>query len=142
MKSKKGDINIFMASAVALFVLLVLFLIFVFSLQPIIVNSKIHQVTRQALLKMETDGGITSDTRQKIINNMDFKGFDQQYLTIEPATDITDSTKAGYGDEIYLEITYTYKYYTLELKGITGVERVQEQKIIKSELRTTSKSAN
>lgn len=138
---KKGDINIFAASLVAIFVILSIFIMMLINIQPVVFNARMNLVARQAMLKIETDGGITSQTRQKIIESLNFDGFSASNLTIEPTINITNSTKAGYGDEVYLKLTYNYKYNDIQLIGLTGLKKVQETEPLTVKISSTSKNA-
>jgi hypothetical protein len=64
-KRKKGFVETMLGSLIAIFVLLVVTFTAIVDIKPFYINLQLHQVDRQASLRMETDGGLTEDTRRK-----------------------------------------------------------------------------
>lgn len=109
-------------------------------LKQIVIKYDLYSVARMAILRIETDGGVTSDTRQKIINGLDFEGYDPSKLTIDPAEDVTNATKAAYGEKVNIDLSYDYVHEEYEFSGFNIVS-VLVTDTIKAHLATTSKNA-
>lgn len=138
---KKGELSVFTTTIIGFFVITTIFVSLTLSLQPVLMKIKIHQIGRQALLRMEIDGGITSTTRQRIIDNMNVPGFDPANLTIEPTENITDTIKANYGEQVHLKITYKFIYDDIQLVGLTEISKVPSEAIITFDKSITSTNA-
>lgn len=119
-KKKKGVSEVFLGTLVSIFILLSVTFVAIFDLQPFFINLRLHSVNRQAVLRMETDGGLSDKTKQYIIKSLsDVQGFDSSKLIIS-ASNISDDTNfANYGDTLKLSITYNYTAKKHHLIGWT-----------------------
>jgi hypothetical protein len=129
-KRKKGFVETMLGSLIAIFVLLVVTFTAIVDIKPFYINLQLHQVDRQASLRMETDGGLTEDTRQYIVDSMSkMNGFDADKLEIKASNTAenhspnpTDDTNfANYGEPISLTLTYNYTPRKHHLVGWTQV---------------------
>ncbi|MCF8010889.1 MAG: hypothetical protein K9L17_08260 [Clostridiales bacterium] len=104
IKDKRGT-----GEAVSFLGVVLLIMLIVFNLLPPVITTinyyKLSQIQREALLKMEVQGGMTSAINQEIINQLDNKGFDASKVTINATNAPVD-----YGNEVNLEIDYQYTY--------------------------------
>ncbi|OAA90746.1 hypothetical protein [Clostridium ljungdahlii] len=129
-KKKKGVTETMLGSLIAIFVVLVVTFTAVVDLQTFYINLQLHQVDRQASLRMETDGGLTEDTKQYIIDSLSkMKGFDASRLKIKASNTADnhspnptdDKNYANYGEPISLALTYNYTPTKHHLIGWTQV---------------------
>lgn len=109
-------------------------------IKPVIIHFDLNSVARGAILKMETDGGITEATRQGIIHGLNFDGYDPSKLTIKPEEDVTDSSKAVYGSNVSIDMTYMYTHKEYSFSGFDIVS-TEVTEPIHVHMSTTSKNA-
>lgn len=114
VKNKKGSAEIIAFLLILPFLLIPLFN----SLQNYIALNRsdaLKQVTRLAILRAETDGGLTPDDVTEIMNTLKMKGFDTSKVHI-------DYTPApvNYGDEVSVRIQYNTQItsFTIGLGGL------------------------
>ncbi|WP_147566156.1 hypothetical protein [Clostridium tyrobutyricum] len=119
-KKKKGVSEVFLGTMVCIFVLLSVIFVAIFDLQPFFINLRLHSVNRQAVLRMETDGGLSDKTKQYITKSLsDMQGFDSSKLIISASNISDDNNFANYGDTLKLSITYNYTAKKHHLIGWT-----------------------
>lgn len=133
--------NAFIATIVALFILLAVVFALVIQLKPLTIYSNLKEVGRMAILKMESDGGITSDTRNMITNTLNFDGYNKDYLIISPSTDVTSSTIPDYGSKLTLDLIYAYHYKFYSMAHLFEIDSVEKTMNITVHISTTSKKA-
>jgi len=107
------------------FVLVLPFLILpiantVYMLTSLVHYDTIRQASRDALLRMEIEGGLTSDGLYTLEGYLQSKGLDMDKVHIDYTPYPTE-----YGDEVRIRISYEYtkKRYTI---GLGGIRRVDE----------------
>ncbi|MCH4200933.1 MAG: hypothetical protein LKF87_11250 [Clostridium tyrobutyricum] len=119
-KKKKGVSEVLLGTMVCIFVLLSVIFVAIFDLQPFFINLRLHSVNRQAVLRMETDGGLSDKTKQYITKSLsDMQGFDSSKLIISASNISDDNNFANYGDTLKLSITYNYTAKKHHLIGWT-----------------------
>lgn len=107
------------------FVLVLPFLILpiantVYMLTNLVNYDTIRQASRDALLRMEIEGGLTSDALYSLEAYLQSKGLDMARVHIDYTP-----YPVEYGDEVRIRISYGYvkKRYTI---GLGGIRRVDE----------------
>ena len=130
----------YIGTLIGFFLFISIFMLMITEIKPVIIHFDLNSAARGAILKIETDGGITSETRQNIINGLNFDSYDPSKLTIEPEQDVTGSTKASYGANISIDLTYKY---THKEYGFSGFDIVSTEvtEPIHVHMSTTSKNA-
>lgn len=121
-RRKKGFISTAMGTLIGVFIITVITFVMIIDLKPFFINLQLHQVARQASLRMETDGGMTQTTRNYIVNSFsNMSGFKESNLKITPSSTADDTNYTNYGDPISLTLTYSYTPKRYHLVGWTQV---------------------
>lgn len=119
LKSERGSAEILGLIFVLPFLLLPIFNT-VYSFVDMNKYDIIKQVSRDALLRMEIEGGLTQDGYYGIMSYLESKGFNVNNVHV-------DYTPAPvqYGDEVDIKITYNYvsRRFTF---GMGGIKRVDQ----------------
>lgn len=94
----------------------------------------LKQVTREALLRMEITGGLTSKDYDRVLNFLEEKNFDLNMVDINYTP-----YPVNFGDTVAFQINYTYEQirYSLGLSGI--IKTVTEEVMTYGPVQTTSK---
>ena len=131
---------IFAIPLICLFVLLVVTFMSIVDTKPFFINLRLQAINRQALLRMETDGGLTSTTKDYIIDSLSkMKGFHENKLEIK-APIANDYSFANYGEPIRLNLTYNYEPRKYSLVGWTKISTEKDKPLpISVLMETTSK---
>ena len=137
-KKKKG--NATAGVLIGIFVLLLVTLLIITEIQPLIVYFEIRQAGRTALLKMETQGGMTQQIRDEVSSSISFSDYDSSLLTITPGINVTPTTLPLYGSTLFVDIDYKRNHTTYSLNGFSIVTGTAVQNI-GIHYSTTSKKA-
>jgi hypothetical protein len=131
-----------LVTIVCIFIFVVVFVLAISPLQKLSLHNQLLNIERMALLRCEADGGMTDDTKQKIINAVTTAGLDPTQLTIVCTAYDNGMPKqvTTWGNEIELKITYNYNYRPLTMNGfnVNKGDVVTEPITIKSS--TTAKN--
>lgn len=123
-RKKKGFFETMLGSLIAIFVMVTLVFVLLVDLKPFFINLQLHEVDRQASLRMETDGGLTQTTKDYIINSLsNMSGFEESNLVITPSNTADDTHFASYGDPVSLTLTYKYTPKKYHLIGWTQIKK-------------------
>jgi hypothetical protein len=89
-------------------------------LTDLVIYDTIRQAAREALLRMEIEGGLTSDGLYTLEGYLQSKGLDMNKVHIDYTP-----YPVEYGDEVRVKVSYEYKArrYTI---GLGGIRRVDE----------------
>lgn len=91
------------------------------------------QTARLALLRMESQGGLTPVDYNSLVLYLTGKGFSAADLTINYTPYPID-----YGEDVVINISYGYTKTRFDL-SITGLEKIEEAAVMVCELKSTSK---
>lgn len=109
-KKTKGD-STYLATLIAIFVILVLFTSLFYVYAQIQKQNKVERVYRQYLLEMETKGYLTSSAKARLISDLTACGVENIDLTG------TSQSPVGYGQPVYLCIKGDLKVDRLNFVG-------------------------
>lgn len=121
LKSKKGSVEVIALILILPFLLLPLFNT-VNQFIKLYRYDILRQVTNQAILSMEINGGLTTDAEGQILNVLQDKNFDLTAIHI----DYTPYPVA-YGEDVRIKITYTYEDVSYEI-SVGGLRKNVEEK--------------
>lgn len=140
-KKKKGVTEIFLATAISVFVLLAVVFVSIVDIKPFFISMELRNASRQAILRMETDGGLTNQTRQEILKYFTIMpGFNSNNLEITASNNADNSSFANYGDPVKLTLKYNYTPKRYSLVGWTHISTATGTTLpLSSTVETTSK---
>lgn len=132
LKKDKGGIDnyLFIPIMITAVVILLLSVIPIFSLLSD--KSEIDQIGRTYLLKMESDGYLSSDMKSQLIDDL-------KSIKNVKNIDILDTTetRVGYGQKVYLKFIVTYNYEILSGNQLLNkIISSEEKKIVYSKCST------
>ncbi len=94
----------------------------------------LQQTARQALLRMESKGGLTPADYDNLVLYLTEKGFNEADLTIHYTP-----FPVNYGEDVIISISYSYPKTRFSLTLI-GLERIEEEEVmVCGPLKSTSK---
>lgn len=133
---KKGSINTNIAFIIAMFFMVSIFIYVLMYIHPPKVYSDISQLGRKYIIKMEIDGYLTPANYSNLQNELQALGVNMGLISITAT-----NTKVNFGDDVSLEIDYTYKKskYTIDGFNITKVTENIPMQVKES---TTSKNGS
>jgi hypothetical protein len=147
---KKGFIDQFIAALMTIFIIIVAFLQSIEPLRQSTIHNELFDLTNMALLKCESDGGLTVDTQNFVLAQAIKYNLDPNLITfVCKINDVeTQPLKAAssypsdssYGSKITLTINYNYTWHQTKLIGFTSSQGTLKTSNLGTTLSTTTKN--
>jgi hypothetical protein len=147
----KGFINEFIALPVAVFFLIVSFLLCIEPLKKNTIHNEVFDLTNMALQRCEADGGLTVGTENYVLaqatkynldpNAISFVCKVNGVVTTPLLSAVTyPSDSSTYGSDVTLTVNYTYPYHEMNLVGFTASSGALKTANLGATLSTTTKN--
>lgn len=131
---KREGLSNFIALIVVVFFLCIISYMNLAPLEKLAIQSKVNDVGRGAMFRIEADGGLTEETKKLIRDEFDSKGLDSSLVDIycnNVISPLDGKPISNFGEKVQLKLTYTYRYSVKKIIGFDISEgEMQEEEIV------------